>query len=98
MNGTMATGNGVLFLFYTKDEEAAVKRVQKELIKRNILPMAVNDPKNFRFVSAERISDGDLGLIGRLALKNLGYYGNQQNFVRDLQNALASEPAATEPK
>lgn len=73
----IGAAHGKLFLLYAHAEEGNVRKMQKQLKAEGIIAIPCEDPANFRFVTPEVISVGSdqLDIIGRVALKNVGGYG-----------------------
>lgn len=90
----IGTAGGKIFLLYQHAEEKNVRKMRKQLTEQGIIAVPCEDPANFRFVTPEVIqtSPETMELIGRTALKYLGTYSANDNFVKDIKEQFAKKP------
>jgi hypothetical protein len=91
--GLGETKDSRVILLYQNSEKASIESVKDILRECGIVPIACENPSNFRFVVPEVVCSANVDLIGRLALQALGTDKPLTNFANAVRQAIA--PLAT---
>jgi len=81
--------NGKVILLYQNTERESMEHARKILEECGVIPIACENPNNFRFVVPEIVVSANVDLIGRLALQSLGETSPVTTFGHAVRRALA---------